>query len=113
EILRAAAEYGCGVLVLDDGIDWLQAVALLQGEIARHAAVPGAEPVGAAHDLFELADLAADAVGGPVTVEDPRGWLLAYSSDQAGGDPVRAETLLGRRAPAGFSEALAARGIPQ
>ncbi len=57
--------------------------------------------------------MAADAVGGPVTIEDPRGWLLAYSSDQTGGDPVRAETLLGRRAPTGFSQALAARGVPQ
>lgn len=112
DVLQAAADSGCGVLVLDEGIDWLQAVALLQGEIARHAADSGPEPSGAV-DLFELADMAADAVGGPVTIEDPRGWLLAYSSDQTGGDPVRSETLLGRRAPAGFSGALAARGVPQ
>jgi len=112
DILRAAADSGCGVLVLDEGIDWLQAVAVLQGEIARHAVDSGLEPTGAV-DLFELADLAADAVGGPVTIEDPRGWLLAYSSDQTGGDPVRSETLLGRRAPEGFSRALAAQGVPQ
>jgi hypothetical protein len=112
DVLRAAADSGCGVLVLDEGIDWLQAVALLQGEIARHAADSGPEPSRGV-DLFELADMAADAVGGPVTIEDPRGWLLAYSSDQTGGDPVRAETLLGRRAPTGFSQALAARGVPQ
>lgn len=109
EVLRAAAEYGCGVLVLDDRIDWLQAVALVQGEIARHDA-EGADHSG---DLFALADLAAAAVGGPVTIEDPRGWLLAYSSDQRGGDDIRAETLMNRRAPDGFSRALTARGIPQ
>lgn len=47
DVLRAAADSGCGVLVLDEGIDWLQAVALLQGEIARHAADSGPEPSGA------------------------------------------------------------------
>lgn len=112
EVLEAAAEHGCAVLVLDDGIDWLQAAALIQGmAVAEHAghAAAGEDRTG---DLFALADLAATAVGGPVTVEDTRGWLLAYSSDQRGGDTVRTETLMNRRAPAGFSRALAARGIP-
>ncbi|MET8976385.1 helix-turn-helix domain-containing protein [Streptomyces sp. NPDC004539] len=116
ELLRAAAGHGCGILVLNDGIDWLQAVALLQGEIARHTDDLGTGPAEGAdlvHDLFQLADLAADAIGGPVTVEDPAGWLLAYSSDQAGGDAVRAETLLNRRAPERFSQALAAQGVRQ
>ncbi|MEU6259643.1 PucR family transcriptional regulator [Streptomyces griseorubiginosus] len=116
ELLGAAAEHGCGVLLLDDGVDWLQTVALLQGEIAGHATesdeVSGAS-AGPAHDLFELADLAADAIGGPVTVEDAQGWLLAYSRDQAGGDTVRAQTLLNRRAPAEFTRALTERGIRQ
>ncbi|MCX4766921.1 helix-turn-helix domain-containing protein [Streptomyces sp. NBC_01275] len=112
EVLGAAAEHGCAVLVLDDGIDWLQAAALIQGTIAEHAepSEAGEDRTG---DLFALADLAATAVGGPVTVEDPRGWLLAYSSDQRGGDAVRTETLMNRRAPADFGRALAARGIPQ
>ncbi|MEU3618034.1 helix-turn-helix domain-containing protein [Streptomyces sp. NPDC006872] len=110
-VLGAAAEHGCAVLVLDDGIDWLQAAALIQGTIAEHAE-PSESGEDRTGDLFALADLAATAIGGPVTIEDPRGWLLAYSSDQRGGDSVRTETLMNRRAPAGFSRALAARGIP-
>ncbi|WP_369227088.1 PucR family transcriptional regulator [Streptomyces sp. R39] len=112
EVLEAAAEHGCAILVLDDGIDWLQAAALVQGTLAEHAGPVEADEQRTG-DLFALADLAAAAVGGPVTVEDPRGWLLAYSSDQRGGDAVRTETLMNRRAPDAFSRALAAHGIPQ
>ncbi|NNN30613.1 helix-turn-helix domain-containing protein [Streptomyces sp. S3(2020)] len=112
EVLGAAAEHGCGVLILDDGIDWLQAAALVQGTITEHAGRSETDD-DRTGDLFALADLAATAVGGPVTVEDTRGWLLAYSSDQRGGDAVRTETLMNRRAPADFGRALAAHGVPQ
>ncbi|WP_460060605.1 PucR family transcriptional regulator [Streptomyces sp. YKOK-I1] len=110
KVLGAAAEHGCAVLVLDDGIDWLQAAALIQGAVGGGHDGSAEDSTG---DLFALADLAAAAVGGPVTIEDPRGWLLAYSRDQRGGDTVRTETLMTRRAPEEFSRALTAHGIPQ
>jgi PucR C-terminal helix-turn-helix domain/GGDEF-like domain len=114
EVLRAAAEHRLGVLILADGIDWLEGMALIQGELAQAAAGPGPDgpdPAPAAtNDLFYLADLAAGAVGGPVTVEDQWGWLLAYSRDQAGGDQVRVDTLMNRRSPAGFTRSLQLSG---
>lgn len=46
-----------------------------------------------------LADATAARAGGPVTIEDLQGRLLAYSAGGQDLDPARAATVLGRRAP--------------
>src|SRR5439155_17548505 len=51
-------------------------------------------------DLFALANAVAATVGGPVTIEDPRSTVLAYSSlDDHEIDEARRATILGRRVP--------------
>ncbi|MDE3205932.1 MAG: helix-turn-helix domain-containing protein [Acidobacteriota bacterium] len=114
-LLDSAILAGCGLLVLEDAVDWLQAAGLIQSEIAHldvgNEAQSSTNPTPAPLDLFDLADAAAAAVGGPVTIEDERGWLLAYSKDQRGSDPVRVETLINRRAPRQFSEIIRSRNL--
>lgn len=117
ELIRVAADMGCAALILADQVDWLQVMALIQGQIHSQQSPPNPPNAGTprfeSRDLFELADLAADAAGGPVTIEDDRGWLLAYSSGPAPGDSVRVQTLISRRSPKDFIEALGAKGIIQ
>jgi len=110
DVAAAARRAGLNVIIIDADADWLQAMALLQAGIASAG---GPALTDGVQDLFELADVAADAVGGPVTIEDDAGNLVAYSRDQEGGDQVRVQTLIARRSPPGFTRALAERGIPQ
>lgn len=58
---------------------------------------PGGVPMG---DLFALANAIAAMVGGPVTIEDPRSVVLAYSSfAEHDLDEGRRATILGHRVP--------------
>ncbi len=63
-----------------------------------------------AKDFFEIADLAAEAVGGATTIEDEEGRLVGYSQDQRGGDEIRVSTIVSRREPDRFAEAMRRSG---
>jgi PucR C-terminal helix-turn-helix domain len=62
-------------------------------------------------DLFALADSLANAVDGPVIIQDQMSRVLAYSNLQHGADPVRRETILGRRMPDSVHALLERRGV--
>lgn len=109
-ILVQARKRQRSVVLLDAATDWMRAVGLLQAALS---VLPAGPPITHSRDLFELCDLVAGGVGGPVTIEDHHGNLLAYSRDQTGGDRVRVQTLVARRSPAAFTRALATRGIPK
>ncbi len=84
-----------GLLMIDPAADWSHVTSL-----ARTALSTGSALGSVADDsLFSLADALAALCGGPVVVHDAAWQLLAYSGGQAA-DPARAQTLLGRRAPA-------------
>ncbi|HEY9409908.1 MAG TPA: helix-turn-helix domain-containing protein [Jiangellaceae bacterium] len=65
-------------------------------------------PVG---DLFTLADALADLVGAPVTIEDRDTVVLAFSDGQVKVDEARTATILGRRVPQRYQDALRDAGV--
>jgi hypothetical protein len=97
-LLEAARLAGIALLASPPDLAWGQLHALV-----RTAAATGGgddrsgAPIG---DLFALANAVAATVGGPVTIEDPRSTVLAYSNvaDHEVDDGRRA-TILGHRVP--------------
>ncbi|MFE9745722.1 PucR family transcriptional regulator [Saccharothrix saharensis] len=101
-VLAAAKKSGAAVLLVDPSVPW--------GQLANVAQtlVLGGQGSG---DLFAVADAIAAVVGGPVTIEDQQSRVLAYSYRQQGVDPVRVQTILGRRVPEEAWQALDAYGV--
>lgn len=101
--LTAEAEaMGVALISIVDEMRWTQLSGLLTHAVHRptsESAMHGIAgvPMG---DLFALSNAIAAMVGGAVTVEDPRGRVLAYSN--LGGqtiDEARRESILGRQIP--------------
>ncbi|MFW6033500.1 MAG: PucR family transcriptional regulator [bacterium] len=98
-ILRAAQEADLALLAVGRDMPWSELDGLLGTWLAASntSALPGT--MGAVStELHALADATAEAAGGPVTIEDMHGRVLAFSGDQEV-DPVRAATVLQRHAP--------------
>lgn len=64
-----------------------------------------------ASDLFTLAGALADLLGAPVTIEAEDTTVLAYSEGQLAVDDARTATILGRRVPPEYQEALRRAGV--
>ena len=109
----AAAEAGLPLIGLRDGVAWAHVVWLLRGVIDRAGgpASPAAGDAGVHGDLFALADTVAAIADAPVTVEDNRSRVLAYSSGQDATDPARLSTIVGRRVPAELVAHFRALGV--
>ncbi len=87
------------VLRVDPAVPWSEMAAVVYGLVLEgRETESGRGPT----DLFALADSLADAIGGPVVIEDRRSQVLAYSRMQADADPARAQTILARQAPPGL-----------
>ncbi|MGW4116107.1 PucR family transcriptional regulator [Actinosynnema sp. NPDC004786] len=101
-VVAAAKRSGAAVLLVDPSVPW--------GQLANVAQtlVLGGQGSG---DLFAVADAIAAVVGGPVTIEDQQSRVLAYSYRQQDVDPVRVQTILGRRVPEEARQALDAYGV--
>lgn len=82
------------VVCIDPEADWGQLIILLRTAAGFDVATSHPE-----ESLFGLADALASLCGGPVVLHDPAWQLIAYSGGQIL-DPVRRDTILGRRAPA-------------
>jgi hypothetical protein len=97
-LVDAARAAGVAVLAAAPDLAWGQLHALVR----TAAATGGGEdrsgaPIG---DLFALANAVAAMVGGPVTIEDPRSTVLAYSNlADHEVDEGRRATILGHRVP--------------
>ncbi|WP_317987135.1 PucR family transcriptional regulator [Streptomyces kanamyceticus] len=97
-----AAETGVALLSLTRGASWAQLAAMLRtllsegdvGESGRQTL--GGVPSG---DLFALANAIATLLDAPITIEDRRSRILAFSGRQDEADPVRVESILSRRVP--------------
>lgn len=99
ELGAVAQAAGITVIGAEPGVAWGRLYEVLESALAaarRPAGLPGAS-VG--QDLFALADAIANAVGGPVTIEDAAWQVLAFSREGQDVDPVRVATILGRRVP--------------
>jgi hypothetical protein len=100
-LVEAAAAAGVALLAATPDVAWGQLHALVRTAAATGGPTadrgPGGVPIG---DLFALANAVAAMVGGPVTIEDTRSTVLAYSSLEDGDiDDARRATILGRRVP--------------
>ncbi|GAB2838977.1 PucR family transcriptional regulator [Lentzea nigeriaca] len=101
-VVVAARKSGAAVLLVDPSVPWGQLANVTQ------TLVNGGTRTG---DLFGLADVIAGVVGGPVTIEDQQSRVLAYSYRQEDVDPVRVQTILGRRVPEEARRALDEFGV--
>lgn len=115
ESVAGAARRGAITLIaVGDGVPWAHMVWLLRGVIDRPpsaGSIAADAPLGTYNDLFALADTVAAIVGAPVTFEDPRSRVLAYSSGQGETDMARVATIVGRRVPENITAQFRARGV--
>ncbi|HEU5042710.1 MAG TPA: helix-turn-helix domain-containing protein [Nocardioidaceae bacterium] len=112
-VLAVAREQGLLLATVQPDVSWAHLVWMLRGVVDR-AAAPDAPTAGDAavhQDLFAVADTVAAIVDAPVTIEDNRSRVLAYSSGQASTDPARVSTIVGRRVPEEVLASLRARGV--
>ncbi|WP_040423150.1 PucR family transcriptional regulator [Actinopolymorpha alba] len=118
-VTTSARRAGMTLVAAGDGIPWAHLVWLLRGVIDRSgvpgSGMPGSSdkglPRGGHDDLFALADTVASIVGGPVTFEDSRSRVLAYSSGQGQTDTARVATIIGRRVPEEVAAHFRALGV--
>ncbi|VVJ18839.1 DNA-binding protein [Amycolatopsis camponoti] len=113
-ITAAVEETGVALLALARGASWAQLAAMLRSLLAE-GDVGDAQPETLAGlpsgDLFAVANAIGALIDAPVTIEDRRSRVLAFSGRQDEADPSRVETILGRQVPERFSRMLADRGV--
>ncbi|MGI5207309.1 PucR family transcriptional regulator [Spirillospora sp. CA-108201] len=110
EVAAAARRLRPALVELQRDASWTHVIWLLRGAVDRaHAPLPG--PSGPQDDLFALADTAAEIADAPVTLEDARSRVLAYSGRQDSTDPARVSTIVGRRVPPQVIAHLRASGV--
>ncbi|MFT7868078.1 MULTISPECIES: PucR family transcriptional regulator [Amycolatopsis] len=113
-VTAAVEETGVALLSLARGASWAQLAAMLRSLLAE-GDVGDAQPETLAGlpsgDLFAVANAIAALIDAPVTIEDRRSRVLAFSGRQDEADPSRVETILGRQVPERFSRMLADRGV--
>ncbi|WP_031469613.1 PucR family transcriptional regulator [Sciscionella sediminilitoris] len=108
ELGTVAAGHRIAVLTADPAVSWSQLAEVVYGMVFEgRETESGRGP----SDLFALADTVAAAVGAPVTIEDRLCRVISYSSRQHDADPVRHETILGRRVPEAVRELFEKRGV--
>ncbi|MFA1551054.1 PucR family transcriptional regulator [Actinomadura chokoriensis] len=108
EVARAGRRLRPALIELQPDTSWTHVVWLVRGAIDR-AYAP--QPTGTHDDLFALADTAAEIADAPVTLEDARSRVLAYSGRQDTTDPARVSTIVGRRVPPQVIAHLRACGV--
>lgn len=111
-VVAAAGRLRPALVELQPDTSWTHVVWLARGAIDRaYAPLTGAADGGVHNDLFALADTAAEIADAPVTLEDARSRVLAYSGRQDRTDPARVSTIVGRRVPAQVIAHLRACGV--
>ena len=112
DLADAARELGLALLLATPEVAWGQLHALLRTATSAAGLPPDRAlrgvPIG---DLFALANAVAAMVGGPVTIEDPRSTVLAYSSHGDEVDEGRRATILGGRVPEEWVHRLQGDGV--
>ena len=107
KLATAAAKLKIAVLAVSATMSWDQFYTLVLNATVRGAASDDTSPMS---DLFALANAMAANIGAAITIEDPRGGLLAYSNLDQPIDEARRDTILGRRIPTAWSRVLEGSG---
>jgi sugar diacid utilization regulator len=99
-ISAAASAAGIALLVAPDDMPWRQLDALVTAATTASGGAHATYATVGIGDLFALANAIAYNVGGAVTIEDPRGHVLAYSNlPHQEIDEIRRQGILGRQTP--------------
>ncbi|WP_207934465.1 PucR family transcriptional regulator [Actinomadura sp. KC06] len=107
EVVAAARRLRPALIELQPETSWTHVIWLVRAAIDHAHAPPGES----GDDLFALADAAAEIADAPVTLEDARSRVLAYSGLQDSTDPARVSTIVGRRVPPQVIAHLRACGV--
>ncbi|MFJ9776917.1 PucR family transcriptional regulator [Kitasatospora sp. NPDC101157] len=113
-LVQAAEQSGIALLALTPGASWAQLAAMLrtllaEGDIGEESGnTLGGVPSG---DLFALANAVATLLDAPITIEDRRQRILAFSGRQDEADSSRVATILARQVPDGYVRILESRGV--
>jgi hypothetical protein len=111
-MLRTAQRAEVALLAIGPDVPWSGVYRLLYTWwTTKHT---GGVPIatgGQPAELLDLADATAEAAGGPVTIEDMHGTVLAFSGGGQEVDPVRAATVLRHRAPEHMTRQLRRHGV--
>ncbi|MFD7014890.1 PucR family transcriptional regulator [Streptomyces sp. NPDC059928] len=97
-----AAHTGIALLALTPGASWAQLAAMLRTLLAEgDVGESGGQTLGGvpSGDLFALANAIATLLDAPITIEDRRSRILAFSGRQDEADPPRVASILARRVP--------------
>lgn len=114
EVRRAVERTGVTLLALRRGSPWTHLAAMLRSSLAEgDIGIAGSESLGGlpSGDLFAVANAIAALLDAPVTIEDRRSRVLAFSGRQDEADPSRVETILGRQVPERYARVLIERGV--
>ncbi|HEY4026914.1 MAG TPA: helix-turn-helix domain-containing protein [Candidatus Dormibacteraeota bacterium] len=108
-----ARHAGIALLTVPPGSAWAQVVLLLSSALARVDFGVGGERLSGldSHDLFAVANVIGELVNAPITIEDTRSRVLAFSSRQEEADAARAASILGRKVPDEYMARLQGRGV--
>ncbi|WP_328311961.1 PucR family transcriptional regulator [Streptomyces sp. NBC_00442] len=101
-LAAAAADSGIALLALTRGASWAQLAAMLRTLLAEDdVGEAGGQTLGGvpSGDLFALANAIATLLDAPVTIEDRRSRILAFSGRQDEADAARVASILARRVP--------------
>ncbi|WP_280268975.1 PucR family transcriptional regulator [Nocardia wallacei] len=108
ELLEQLEAAGTALLLSDPAVSWSQIASVVYGLVLEgRETESGRGP----SDLFALADTIAAALDAPVTIQDELFRVMAYSSTPRDMDPVRLDTILGRRTPDRVRTLLEQQGV--
>ena len=112
-VVKACRDHGLTLLALADDAVLSSTVTILRDVIdqAARTASSGWSPQSVYTDLFSLADVLSTLINAPVTIEDARSRVLAYSTGQFEVDEARTSTIIGRQVPAALRDQLRALGV--
>jgi hypothetical protein len=116
QIAAEAERLGVTLLGVPAGADWAQMILLISSLTSRErfgASDDRLWGARAAGDLFALANVVAELIDAPITIEDPQSRVIAFSTGQEKTDEMRRLTILGRRVPEEVQSALRAKGVFQ
>jgi hypothetical protein len=108
-----ARHAGIALLTVPPGSAWTQVVLLLSSVVSRVGFGVGGERLSGleSQDLFAVANVIGELVNAPITIEDTRSRVLAFSSRQEEADSARAASILGRKVPDEYMARLQSRGV--
>ncbi len=101
EVSAAASQAGVTLLALAAGAPWMylaDMVRPLHGRGEEDSFVTEAS-LSADLNLFKVANSLSEILDSPVTIEDLRSRVMAFSADQARGDEARKASVLGQQVP--------------